>query len=120
MKRLVTVVATASAVLAGGAVLSAAHADTVTPASGGPGYVKGKVTASPHLAIRSKPTTKSFREGYYNKGDILALKCYVKGQGVFGNSTWYRLDPTHNANWDGVGYVSAYYIKLLGAKPRHC
>ncbi|MBO2465475.1 SH3 domain-containing protein [Actinomadura violacea] len=113
-----TVAATVGAVLAGGAMLSAAHADT--PAGKAPGYVKGKVTASPHLAIRSKPTTKSFREGYYNKGTVLALKCYVKGQGVFGNTTWYRLDPTHNGNWDGVGYVSAHYIKLLGAKPHHC
>ncbi|POM23512.1 hypothetical protein BTM25_46660 [Actinomadura rubteroloni] len=115
MKRSVTVAATVGAVLAGGAVLSAAHAETVAPA-----YVQGKVTASPQLAIRTKPTTRSFREGAYNKGDVLALACSVKGERVFGNNVWYKLDPTHNDNFEGVGYVSAHYIKLLGAKPRGC
>jgi hypothetical protein len=120
MKRSVTVVATVGAVLAGGAMVSAAHAETVSPGGRAPGYVEGRVTASPHLAIRSKPTTRSSQEGYYNKGEVLALKCYVNGQAVFGNTVWYRLDPTHNNNFDGIGYVSARYIKLLSAEPRHC
>jgi hypothetical protein len=118
MKRLLTVAVTAGAVLAGGAMMSAAQAAPV--AGKAPAYVKGRVTASPHLANRRAPTTKSFKEGYYNKNDVLALKCYVKGQGVYGNTKWYRLDPTHNYNFGGIGYVSAHYIKLLGAKPHHC
>ncbi|WP_131739481.1 SH3 domain-containing protein [Actinomadura roseirufa] len=120
MKRFLTVAATVGAILAGGAAMSAANADTATPAGGAAAYVKGKVTAPSPLAIRAKPTTKSAKEGSYNNGNILALKCYVKGQGVYGNTTWYQLDPTHNDNWSGVGYVSAHYIKLLGAKPKHC
>lgn len=71
------------------------------------------------LAIRSKPTTRSFKEGSYHRGTVLELKCSIKGQRVHGNPTWYQLGP-HNPNWSGRGYVSAYYIKLSGAAPKRC
>ncbi|WP_019634973.1 SH3 domain-containing protein [Actinomadura atramentaria] len=127
MKRSIAVAAVAAAVLGGGLV--SASAATASPASGTPGvlsasaprprhYAYGKVTSST-LDIRSRPTTHSRKLGYYKRGQKLELECWVPGEKIHRDATWYKLGP-HNENFSGVGYVAGHYVKLLTQRPDRC
>ncbi|OII69067.1 SH3 domain-containing protein [Streptomyces sp. CC77] len=74
---------------------------------------RGKVLVRT-LNVRKKATTHSETVGHVHKGDIVKLKCKVKGQKVKGNHIWYLLDKHHDKHH---GWVSARYVKNLDYIP---
>jgi hypothetical protein len=97
------VAAIAGATLMCGPATAAAAASGVVPA--GTGWVgDGGVVSHLPLRIRYGPTTVDGIEGSFTSGAHLWIACKVRGQYVRGNGLWYRLG-------DGLGYVSARYVR---------
>ncbi|MUN39089.1 SH3 domain-containing protein [Actinomadura litoris] len=117
----VAAIVLAGVVGAGGAAVSPALADpghrpdAQAPAAPAvAAYPRGKVISHGRLAVRAKPTTKSKRLRWLQPGQVISIKCWVKGQAVHGDSKWYRLPTTKRE------YVSAHYIKIIKGKVKHC
>ncbi|MFC0041436.1 hypothetical protein [Actinomadura rayongensis] len=122
MKRCAAVFA-AVAALAGGVLAGASASADPAPvldlgSSGAAAYGYGRVTAST-LNIRRHATTKSRKQGEFTRGTTIQLKCWVPGEWIHGNNHWWLLGPGSIAP-PRIGYVSAYYVRLITASPGRC
>ena|ERR1700733_7183125 len=64
-------------------------------------------TTGSRLNVRAAPTTASrVVDNLGIAGAAIMVDCYVRGQAVYGNSTWYRITSP------STGYVTAYYVKM--------
>lgn len=75
----------------------------------------GKVISKTNLTVRHAPSIHSKAIGSIKPGKIIPLSCKVTGTSVDGNNRWYLLPGSDNPEW-----VSARYIKNLGAAPDRC
>lgn len=110
-------VVTASAVgsmIAAAGVLAPADAATATAGTGGAPV--GVITASGSLAVHASPSSHSPRTGSYRKGERVTLDCSVRGTDVGGNRLWYTID----SDASGAAWVSARYVRNVGATPPAC
>lgn len=73
-------------------------------------YAKGVTTAS--LTKREAPSTYDRRVSTLKKGTTVKIVCKVDNSPVKGNTLWYY---TSDGNW-----VSARYVRNVGAKPGYC
>ncbi|MGH3414215.1 MAG: hypothetical protein ACRDPH_14165 [Marmoricola sp.] len=111
-----TLVAAASVVAATGALaLAGASTATASPVAGASAPV-GVVTARGGLIAHRSPSTHSTRVGTYRNGERLGLDCKVVGTKVGGNRRWYTID----SDASGLIWVSARYVRNVGAVPHVC
>lgn len=82
-----------------------------TPAEAATMYY-GQVT-SKTLTVRTAPSLRAAKDGYFGKEQIM-LVCKVRGESVRGNDIWYKVPI------QGVGFVSARYVRNVGNAPRWC
>jgi hypothetical protein len=68
-----------------------------------------------YLAERAEPRTTSAEVARFGPDTQVPLSCYVTGEDVHGNRTWYRV---REENEFKTGYISAYYATLKGAISR--
>ncbi|MCH0540246.1 SH3 domain-containing protein [Streptomyces sp. MUM 203J] len=76
----------------------------------------GKVIART-LNIRKEANTHSRIIGHFHKGDIVKIKCKVRGERVKGNKIWYVVKKQHRHGHHGL--VSARWVKNFDKIP-HC
>jgi hypothetical protein len=110
-----SLVAVASVVAATSA-LALAGASTATASPGAGVRPVGVVTARGGLIAHATPSTHSPRVASYRKGERLELDCKVVGTKVDGNRLWYTID----SDASGVLWVSARYVRNVGADPGVC
>ncbi|WP_242902281.1 hypothetical protein [Actinomadura terrae] len=116
----VAAIVLAGVVGAGGAVVSPALADpghrAKAPAPAAPAaavHAKGKVTAH-RLAVRPRPNTHNKPLYWLKRGQVVGIRCFVRGQDIKGNDKWYRLRTERRE------YSSARYIKIIQGTVKHC
>ncbi|OEU91922.1 hypothetical protein DB35_07270 [Streptomyces abyssalis] len=95
--------------------------------SGDPGAGEGDEATAPrepygtvhrnvaYLSERSAPRTTATEVARFGPDTQVPLSCWVPGENVHGNTTWYRV---RDENEFRTGYVSAYYVTLKGAISR--
>lgn len=118
MSRPRPLIATGSAVaalVAAAAVLPGASLATANAAVGS-GRPVGVVIAKGGLVAHATPSTHSPRVASYRAGKRLALDCKVVGTKVDGNRQWYTI----RSDASGLLWVSARYVRNVGAAPRTC
>lgn len=72
-----------------------------------------------NVKIRKGPSTDMPVVDHAYKGDGAFVKCWVRGEGVYGdNIWWYVKDNSSSANvW---GYTSDYYFNVASGNPPKC
>lgn len=106
----------AAAVLAASAITLAGASVATASAAGADNSTVGVVTARTGLVAHLSPSTHSPRVGKYRRGARLGLDCKVVGTNVGGNRRWYTID----SDASGLIWVSARYVRNVGAAPRTC
>lgn len=91
-------------------------------AAGAPGRMRqshdrlyqGRVVSRSGLLVRSAPNRRGSALGRLLPGQLLWVKCRMKGEQVGGNAYWYKLA---DGRWT---WASARYIATVGGTPRVC
>lgn len=65
-----------------------------------------------YLAERERATARSPEIARFGPGTRIPIACYVTGEDVLGNRTWYRVRAEDGFR---TGYIAAYYTTLTGA-----
>lgn len=77
-------------------------------------HYRGVVTADSGLWLHARPDRDSRRIGFLQPGEIVSIRCAVRGDSVRGNPLWYLLT---DGTW---AWASARYIDNIGPAPRWC
>ncbi|MEU0004047.1 hypothetical protein ABZ079_07030 [Streptomyces sp. NPDC006314] len=107
------VVVGAAAVL--GAALLTATSATSAQAAG----LYGGNWNTDDVKIRKGPSTDMAIVDRGYKHDGAAVKCWVRGEGVYGNDTWYYVKNV-NSSKNVWGYTSAHYFNVASGNPPKC
>jgi hypothetical protein len=90
---------------------------TSTSAQAAPLY-GGNWTAD-DVKIRKGPSTDLAIVDRGYKGDGAAVKCWVRGEGVFGDNIWWYV-KNGNSGKNVWGYTSDYYFNAASGNPPKC
>ncbi|ANH92456.1 hypothetical protein A8713_15900 [Streptomyces sp. SAT1] len=94
---------------------------TVTSATGAQaaGRLYGGNWTTDDVKIRKGPSTGTAIVEHAYKEDGAVVKCWVNGEGVYGNTTWWYVSDTSSGKglW---GYTSDYYFNVANGKPPKC
>lgn len=67
------------------------------------------------LSERAEPRATAAEIARFGPDTKVPISCYVTGENVHGNTTWYRVRAENEFR---IGYISAYYTTLTGAVSR--
>jgi len=105
-------------VMGAAAVLGAALF-TVTSSTSAQAASYGGNWTTDDVKIRKGPSTDMAIVDIGYKDDGAAVKCWVRGQGVFGNDLWWYVTNV-NSNKNVWGYTSDYYFNVASGQPPKC
>jgi hypothetical protein len=71
------------------------------------------------VKIRKGPSTGTSIVDRGHRGDGAAVKCWVRGEGVYGNDTWWYVRNV-NSSSGAWGYTSDYYFNVASGNPPKC
>ncbi|MFF4752408.1 hypothetical protein ACWD5R_15885 [Streptomyces sp. NPDC002514] len=92
---------------------------TVTSATSAQAASYGGSWNTDDVKIRKGPSTDLAIVDRGYKGDAAGVKCWVNGEGVYGNTTWWYVKNL-NSSANVWGYTSDYYFNVTGGKPPKC